>query len=88
MSKKLHFEFGVKGINDLKIFVDDHQIRLIQQIKMTANANDHASRVEIVFPLFNENWIGCENLTMQINESVSLLQEFPQVLISYIVLDV
>lgn len=84
MSKNFKIEIGIgTTLGNVKIFVDDIQIGLIQEINCKASVNSPFAEVEIVFPDFSDEKYLNDTWAKSVKESVKLLEEFPNIKISY-----
>ncbi len=66
----------------VKVYVDDKQVGLIQDIKFHANAYEHFPVVELVFPnLFalDKSQLGNGDLVQSLQATLDLLKEMPHV---------
>jgi hypothetical protein len=74
----------------VKVYIDDKQVGLIQDIKFHASANEHAPHVEIVFPnLFalDKSQFGNDDLLQSLQSTLDLLKEMPNVKVTLLDLE-
>lgn len=66
----------------VKVYVNDKQVGLIQDIKFHASASEHIPTVELVFPnLFalDKSQLGNGDLVQSLQATLDLLKEMPHV---------
>jgi hypothetical protein len=71
---KLTIEIDGGNSTNCKIFVDNKQISLIQEIQLKANANTLNLEVIAVFPKFNENELPQNSIMHEIPGMIKLLE--------------
>jgi hypothetical protein len=82
MSQELKIIVGNKYKGEVKIFVGDTQIGLIQDIKFHAQASSITPNIEIMFPdLFDDHYKG-ESLKKSLSLYMELLKDVPGVTVT------
>ena len=74
----------------VKVYIDDKQVGLIQDIKFHASADEHTPQVEIMFPnLFalDKSQLGNGDLIQSLQSTLDLLQEMPHVKVTLLDLE-